>query len=78
MSSCSKCQLTFDRGKKVDVKITCDFCEKEFHPKCVNMTIANFEFINNSRNTSWLCDNCSASKTMKNVLLNCFVGRKSE
>lgn len=68
MSVCTKCKVTFDRGKKEGMKINCNLCEKVFHPSCVDMTKAVCEFIINSSNTNWFCDDCAENNVIKNMM----------
>lgn len=68
MSKCVKCNLTFDRGKKEDVRLKCNFCENIYHPKCVDVSITVCNFINNSDNTTWSCEKCVKDDVLQNVL----------
>lgn len=69
MNKCTKCDLTFDRGKKESAKIKCKTCENTYHPRCAEMTNAVCEYLNGTPNAHWWCDSCIKTDVML-VFLN--------
>lgn len=53
---CDNCEIKF---KQNEAQLHCSGqCSKCFHPKCVNLTNKDVQFINNLSNLKWFCNEC--------------------
>lgn len=58
MSNCKSCLVSI---KKNQLKLSCDECQGEFHGKCVKMSQADVNCLE-ELNTVWRCDPCSVER----------------
>lgn len=58
MATCADCDGEFSEDPTPEPRISCKYCENQFHAKCANMTLQVYEFFCNSRNYMWYCNEC--------------------